>query len=66
MVPDYLILKGAEKLIRESLPTLFISTHGEKNRQRVLQLLEDWQYKLTMIGQGSEKNADYCAKPISR
>ncbi len=61
---DYWVLKGAEKLIRESRPTLFISTHGKNNRERVLQLLEDWQYKLTMIGQGSEKNADYCAKPI--
>ena len=61
---DYLVLKGAEKLIRESRPTLFISTHGKNNRERVLQLLEDWQYKLIMIGQGSEKNADYCAKPI--
>ena len=56
---DYLVLKGAAKLIRESRPTLFISTHGKNNRERVLQLLEDWQYELTMIGQGSAKNADY-------
>lgn len=62
---DYWVLKGAEKLIRENRPTLFISTHGKNNRDRVLQLLEDWQYQLTMIGQGSETNADYCAKPMA-
>lgn len=61
---DYLVLKGAENLIKETRPMLFISTHGKNNRERVLKLLEDWQYKLTMIGQGSAKNADYCGKPI--
>lgn len=60
---EYLVLKGAEKLIAQTKPILFISTHGKDNRERVLQLLESWQYLPMMVGQGTERNADYVAQP---
>ena len=60
---EYWVLRGGEKLILENKPTIFVATHGKENNTRVLQLLRDWGYEVLMIGNGSERNADYIAKP---
>ena len=59
---EYWVLRGGEKLILEHKPTIFVATHGKGNNLRVLQLLQDWEYEVLMIGDGSERNADYMAK----
>ena len=60
---DYWVLRGGEKLIREHRPIIFIATHGGKNHTRVLEILKEWRYEAVMIGNGSDKNADYVAYP---
>ena len=60
---EYWVLQGGKALIQKHHPVLFIATHGEKNQKRTLQLLEEWNYEIVMIGQGSARNADYIATP---
>ncbi|MBO9998614.1 MAG: FkbM family methyltransferase [Cyanobacteria bacterium SID2] len=62
---EYWVLRGGENLIRTSRPEIFIATHGQENQTRVLRLLQEWSYEVSMIGRGSERNADYLAKPLS-
>lgn len=62
---EYWVLQGGKNIIQESRPTIFISTHGQGNQSRVIQLLQEWSYETIKIGPGSAKNADYLAKPIS-
>ncbi len=62
---EYWVLRGGEKLILKYKPTIFVATHGKGNNSRVLQLLQDWGYDIVMIGNGSERNADYMAKFLS-
>jgi FkbM family methyltransferase len=61
---EYWVLQGGKNIIKNSRPTIFISTHGQANQSRVLQLLQEWNYEIFKIGKGSAKNADYLAKPI--
>jgi FkbM family methyltransferase len=60
---EYWVLKGGEKLIRENCPLLFVATHGPSNQERTLKLLDAWNYQVTMIGEGTSRNADYLALP---
>jgi FkbM family methyltransferase len=60
---EYWVLQGGENIIQESRPTIFVSTHGQTNQSRVLQLLQEWHYEIFQIGKGSTKNANYLAKP---
>jgi FkbM family methyltransferase len=61
---EYWVLQGGKTLIENCRPILFIATHGGINQKRTLQLLEDWNYEVVMIGNGSSKNADYIARPL--
>jgi FkbM family methyltransferase len=61
---EYWVLQGGKEMIQAHRPILFIATHGEINQKRTLQLLEEWNYEVVMIGEGSSKNADYIAKPL--
>jgi FkbM family methyltransferase len=60
---EYWVLQGGKQFIQRHHPVIFIATHGEKNQRRTLELLESWQYDVTMVGAGSAKNADYIATP---
>lgn len=61
---EYWVLQGGKKLIAQHRPVIFVATHGKKNQQRTLALLQEWNYEVEMIGNGSERNADYIAKPF--
>lgn len=60
---EYWVLQGGKALIQQKRPVLFVATHGEKNQKRTLQLLQDWNHEVAMVGKGSARNADYIAKP---
>jgi FkbM family methyltransferase len=46
---ELLALKGGEHTIRSSLPTIFLSTHGEFIKQKCFNLLDSWGYEFTQL-----------------
>jgi FkbM family methyltransferase len=61
---EYSALRGAEHLLRQSSPVIFLSTHGQDVHRACCELLRSFGYKLRAIGPRSIDETDelYCVK----
>jgi len=59
------VLRGAERMMRASRPTIFLSTHGRPNQHACRALLEEWDYRVQPIGAGTlETASELLASPV--
>lgn len=60
---EVMVLKGAEQLLKNHKPLLFLSTHGETIRQDCMTFLSDLGYQFeTMSGQALSKEKDFICR----
>lgn len=57
-------LRGAERCLRSSRPTLLLATHGAEIRRDCCSLLHSWNFATTVIDQQSEDRAEFLAVPV--
>lgn len=52
------VLCGAERVIREAKPTIFLATHSDEVKKQCLDWLRGYGYSIEVLGQGDEESAD--------
>lgn len=55
---ELMVLKGAEKTLRECRPVIFLATHGEQVHKDCCALLRSWGYRLSPLSGGSVETTD--------